>query len=83
MTKSLQSGRFVAQGVMSVAAMQGEVIIGWSSFVVMGATRKSFYHEKWFYRSMFLGLLPPNIFHGGHFYLPQQMTSHEVGGANG
>ena len=28
----------------------------------MGATRKSFYHQKQFHGSIFLDLLPPNIF---------------------
>ena len=34
---------------------------------VMGATRKSFYHQKRFHGSIFLDPLPPNIFHGRSF----------------
>ena len=60
--------------VVVVEAMQGEVVIGCSFCVVMGATRKSFYHQKQFHRSIFLDPLPPNRFHGTSF-LPTATSS--------
>ena len=54
--------------VVVVEAMQGEVVLGCSFCVVMGATRKSFYDQKRFHGSIFLDPLPPNIFHGTSFF---------------
>ena len=50
-----------------VEAMQGEVVVGWSFCVVMGATRKRFHHRKRFHGSIFFDPLPPNFFHGTFF----------------
>ena len=40
---------------------------GCSFGVVMGATRKSVYHQKRFHGSIFFGPLPPSIFQGRSF----------------
>ena len=52
---------------MVVEAMQGEVVVGCSACVVMGAARKCFHQQKRFHVSIFLDLLPPNIMHGRTF----------------
>ena len=50
--------------VVVVEAKQGEVVVGCSLCVVMGATRKSVYHQKRFHGCIFFDPLPPSIFHG-------------------
>ena len=55
-------GLVVVVVVVVVDAMQGEVVVGCSFCVVMGATRKSFYHQEQFHGSIILDTLPPNIF---------------------
>ena len=67
-------GGVVVGGVVGVVgvvvvpeARQGEVVVGCSFCVVMGATRKSFYNQKRFHGSIFFDPLPPNIFHGRSF----------------